>query len=67
MARTNPYVFTEEVVAMLATVLHTSVAAEMSIKIMRVFVKMRHYINYTKDFLSYKVLLLEDKVNQNMK
>ena len=34
MSRTRPYVFTEQGVAMLATVLRTSVAAEVSIKIM---------------------------------
>lgn len=40
-----PYVFTEQGVAMLATVLRTSVAAEVSIKIMRSFVAMRKYIS----------------------
>ena len=39
-----PYVFTEQGVAMLATVLKTSVAEEMSIKIMDAFVAMRKYI-----------------------
>ncbi|MBR5621077.1 ORF6N domain-containing protein [Candidatus Saccharibacteria bacterium] len=40
-----PYVFTEQGVAMLATVLRTEVAEEMSVKIMDAFVAMRHYIN----------------------
>ena len=40
-----PYVFTEQGVAMLATVLHTPVAAEVSVNIMRTFVKMRKYIS----------------------
>ncbi len=40
-----PYVFTEQGVAMLATVLRTSVAEEMSIKIMDAFVAMRKYIS----------------------
>ena len=40
-----PHVFTEQGVAMLATVLRTSIAAEVSIKIMRVFVAMRKYIS----------------------
>ena len=44
MSRTFPYVFTEQGVAMLATILRTSVAAEVSIKIMRAFVAMRKYI-----------------------
>ena len=41
--RKLPYVFTEQGVAMLASVLHTSVAEEVSIRIMRSFVKMRKY------------------------
>ena len=39
-----PYAFTEQGVAMLASVLHTEVAEEVSVKIMRAFVAMRHYI-----------------------
>ena len=41
----NPRVFTEQGVAMLASILKTKVAAEVSIRIMRAFVTMRHYIN----------------------
>ena len=44
-SRSLPYVFTEQGVAMLATVLHTPVAAEVSVNIMRAFVKMRKYIS----------------------
>ena len=40
-----PYVFTEQGVAMLATVIHTNVASEVSVKIMRAFVAMRKYIS----------------------
>ena len=43
--RYNPYVFTEQGVAMLATVLKTEVAEEMSIKIMDAFVALKHYIS----------------------
>ena len=43
--RKNPYVFTEQGIAMLATVLKTEVASDVSIKIMRTFVEMRKYIN----------------------
>ena len=43
--RKLPHVFTEQGVAMLATVLRTKVAAQMSISIMRAFVKMRHYLS----------------------
>jgi len=39
-----PYVFTEQGVAMIATVLRTTVAEEVSIKIMDAFVAMRKYI-----------------------
>ena len=42
--RKLPYVFTEQGVAMLATVLRTDVASKMSISIMRAFVAMKHYI-----------------------
>lgn len=40
-----PFVFTEQGVAMLATILRTSVAVEVSIKIMDAFVAMRKYIS----------------------
>ena len=40
MSRTLPYAFTEQGVAMLATVLRTAVAEEVSIKIMDAFVTM---------------------------
>ena len=45
MSRSLPFVFTEQGVAMLATVLRTSVAEEVSIKIMDAFVSMRKYIS----------------------
>ena len=44
-----PYVFSEEGVAMLATILKTKVAEEVSIKIMDAFVKMRHFLINNKD------------------
>lgn len=44
-SRSLPYVFTEQGVAMLATVLRTPVAEEISIKIMDAFVAMRKYIS----------------------
>jgi phage regulator Rha-like protein len=40
-----PYVFTEQGVSMLASVLHTEIAEQMSVRIMRTFVKMRKYIS----------------------
>ena len=51
--RYNPYVFTEQGVAMLATVLRTEVAEEISIKIMDAFVKMRHYLSYNSQSQKY--------------
>ena len=45
MSRSMPRVFTEQGVAMLATILHTPVATQISIKIMDAFVVMRHYIS----------------------
>ena len=43
--RTLPYVFTEKGVTTLASVLHSNVAINMSKKIIRAFVIMRHYIS----------------------
>ena len=56
-----PYVFTEQGVAMLATVLRTKVAEDVSIKIMDAFVAMRKYISF--NFLEQKYInnmVLED-------
>ena len=60
-------VFTEQGIYMLATILKSKVATEVSIRIMDAFVKMRHYINFTKDVLPNKVLLLEARVDNNTK
>lgn len=65
--RKMPYVFTEQGVAMLATVIKTDIAAKVSIEIMRAFVKMKHYIDFNKTLLPNKVLLLEAKVDDNTK
>ena len=65
--RSLPYVFTEQGVAMLATVIRTEVAAKVSIDIMRAFVRMRHYIKYNDQLLPRKYLLLEEKVDNNTK
>ena len=43
--RKLPYVFTEQGIAMLATILRTNVASKVSIDIMRAFVAMRKYIS----------------------
>ena len=57
MTRTLPYAFTEQGVAMLATVLRTSVTEEISISIMDAFVAMRKYISND---------LIEQKYIKNM-
>jgi hypothetical protein len=63
----NPRVFTEQGVAMLATILKTKVATEVSIKIMDAFVKMRHYIvngNYRLNNIETKLLEHDTKINE---
>ena len=65
MSRSNPRVFTEQGVYMLATILRSKTATEVSIRIMDTFVKMRHYINYNKEILPRRFLLLEDKVDDS--
>lgn len=66
-SRTNPRVFTEQGVYMLATILKSKEAIKTSIRIMDTFVKMRHYINYNKNILPRRFLLLEEKVDNNTK
>ena len=66
-SRSNPRVFTEQGVYMLATILKSKVATEVSIRIMDTFVKMRHYINFNKNILPNKILLLENRVDENTK
>ena len=61
MSRTLPYVFTEQGVAMLATVLRTPIAEEVSIKIMDAFIAMRKYIsNNLMEHQNFYNLVLED-------
>lgn len=44
MSRVNPYVFTEQGIYMVATILKNDIATQQSIYIMRSFKKIRHYI-----------------------
>jgi hypothetical protein len=67
MSRSNPRVFTEQEVYMLATIIKSKIATEVSIRIMDTFVKMRHYIKYNEQLLPRKYLLLEEKVDNNTK
>ena len=62
-----PYVFTEQGVAMLATVLKTSLAEQVSIKIMDAFVMMRKYMlseNYRISNIETKLLEHDNKINE---
>ncbi len=50
--RYNPRVFTEQGVAMLATIIKSDIATRMSIKIMDAFIAMRHYIGTNENRLA---------------
>lgn len=66
-SRKGHTVFTEEGVAMLATILHTKVAVEISINIMDAFVKMRHFINDSlieQKYINTMVLDHDNKINE---
>ena len=43
-ARYNPYVFTEQGIAMLSGLLNSDIAIKVNIQIMRTFVHLRHYV-----------------------
>ncbi len=59
-----PYVFTEQGVAMLSSILNSERAIQVNIVIMRVFVKLRHIISTNKD-LAHKLNELEHKVGKH--
>lgn len=67
--RYNPRVFTEQGVAMLATVLKSKIATEVSIRIMDAFVSMRHFIIENKDIykslnnINNKLIEYDEKIN----
>ena len=68
-SRTSPRVFTEQGIYMLATVLKSKTASEMTIAIMDTFVIMRKYLianDYTKrlSILETKLLDLDDNIKQ---
>ncbi len=60
----NPYVFTEQGVAMLATVLNSERAIQVNIAIMRAFVKLREILSTHKELAS-KLNQLEKKVGKH--
>ena len=64
--RKIPRVFTEQGVAMLATILKSKAATEVSIKIMDAFVIMRHYITrsiFNSDLVNYKILEHDKRIS----
>lgn len=58
--RTPPYMFTEQGVAMLSSVLNSPTAIQVNISIMRIFVKMRQWASNYEDLLK-KI----EKLNRN--
>lgn len=60
MKRTLPFVFTEQGVAMLSSVLRTKDAARVSVNIMNAFVGMRKFINENKDLFK-RMISVENK------
>lgn len=65
--RTLPYVFTEQGVAMLASVLRTDVAASVSVSIMNAFVNMKKYISNNLIEQKYiNNIVLEDRERINL-
>ena len=59
--RYMPHVFTEEGVAMLASVLHTKIADEVSVNIMRAFVAMKHYLT-NNDKIQNKLSDMQNRI-----
>ena len=57
-----PYVFTEQGIAMLSSVLRTSNAAKVSVNIMNAFVWMRKFINENKDMFK-RIISIENKTD----
>ena len=60
MKRSLPYVFTEQGVAMLSSVLRTTNASRVSVNIMNAFVEMRRFINENKDV--FKRLIIKSYI-----
>lgn len=64
--RANPYAFTEQGVAMLSAVLHSPRAVQVSIEIVRTFVKLREFLISNKEFAK-KLSHLEKKYDHQFK
>lgn len=63
--RTPPFMFTEQGVAMLSSVLNSTTAIQVNISIMRVFVKMRQWSSNYDDLLKKINELNENQSEQN--
>lgn len=61
--RKLPFVFTEQGVAMLSSVLHSDRAIFVNIQIMRAFTQLRHYLS-THDDLKIKIEAMEKKYDE---
>lgn len=64
--RTAQYVFTEQGVAMLSSVLHSPTAVQVNIEIMRAFVRLRRMLEKHAD-LALKLETIERKYDQQFK
>ncbi len=64
--RKPPYVFTQEGVAMLSSVLNSDRAVQVNIRIMRAFVKLRYVLSFNKQF-EIKLRELEGRLNMHDK
>ena len=60
----NPYVFTEQGVAMLSAVINSPKAIDMNIAIMRAFVEIRKLV-HTNKLIAEKMQLLEDRLGEH--
>jgi len=61
-----PYVFTEQGVAMLSSVLNSERAVQVNIEIMRAFVRLRETVSTHKD-LAHKLIALESRYERQFK
>ena len=59
-SRTKPFVFNEQVVAMLATVLKTNVTTKVSMSIFDTFIEMHHYLVENQNLIT-----TQDNLNKN--
>lgn len=62
----NPFAFTEQGVAMLASILNSDIAVHVNILILRTFVKLRKYLEVHKE-LADKIEMLEQKYDEQFR